>query len=119
MTRTTLAFAAVLIASFTSGCGRYYYRHRVMYAVPAPVAVVPVRTVYAAPPVPPPPAQPRPIVVHAPPGSVVIVNQQGRPQVVRQVPAAPVAPETPVEPETPAAPAAPAETDEGWFNQQH
>jgi len=113
MTRTYLAFAVILVASFTSGCGRYRYRHRIMYAVPAPVAVIAVRPVYE-PPTPPPPAQPRPIVVHAPPGSVVIINPQGgRPQVVRQVPAAS---EAPAELEAPAAPAAPPEADEGWFD---
>ncbi|MFT3774149.1 MAG: hypothetical protein QM820_52970 [Minicystis sp.] len=122
MTRTTLALTAILVASFTSGCGRYYYRHRVMYAVPAePVAVVAVRPVYAPPPppvAPPPPPAARPIVVHAPPGSVVIVNP-GRPPVVRQQmpaePEMPVAPEAPAEPEAPA-PAVPAEPEEGWFN---
>jgi len=132
MTRTTLALTVVLLASFTSGCGRYYYRHRVMYAVPVePVEeVVGVETGYSPPPPPaprpppPPPPAPRPraaaprqIIVHAPPGSVVIVTP-GRPTVVRKQ--APVAPVEPAEPEAPppppAAPAEPTEPDEGWFN---
>ncbi|APR84249.1 Translation initiation factor 2 [Minicystis rosea] len=126
MHRATVAFVAVLVASFSSGCGRYYYRHRVMYAVPEPAPVmVAVRPAYAPPPppvAPPPPAAPRTIVVHAPPGSVVIVNPGRAPVVRRQVPVAPppVAPASPeVDPDAPAAPdapSAPVETDEGWFN---
>lgn len=125
MTRFALA-SALLLVTFATGCGGRYYRARYVYAVQGPpVAVVAVRGPILAPaeappapppapPMPPPPAAgPRPIIVHAPPGSVVIVNPGGRPQVVQQQ-APQVAPPPPQEaPEAPEQPAEPQ--DQGWF----
>jgi hypothetical protein len=159
MTRATLASAALVLVSLagSTGCSsgyhdsyrapRYHRYQRYAYTYGAPVVAVNVRpVVYVAPPPPaappPPPAPPappaaRPIIVHAPPGSVIIINPQGTPGEVQYVrrgapspyappqyapppryhqpqqpppPAAeePEAPEEPAAPVAPAAPAAPA-----------
>jgi hypothetical protein len=121
MTRLALAASALLLATFATGCGGRHYRARYVYVQGPPVAVLAVRgPMYApppappAPPMPPPPAAgPQTIVVHAPPGSVVIVNPQGgRPQVVQPQSAPPQeAPDAPEQPEAP--PVEPQ--DQGWF----
>jgi len=125
MTRLALA-SALLLATFATGCGGRYHRARYVYAVRGlPIAVVAVRAPILAPPappmppeppMPPPQAAPQTIIVHAPPGSVVIVTPQGgRPQVVRQVPqAAPPPQEAPDAPEQPEAPQVEPQ-DQGWF----
>lgn len=123
MNRLTLASTVLLIATFTAGCGRYYRaRYAYVYAEPEPVPVAYVverPAIQAPPPAPAPrPApQARTIVVHAPPGSTVIVNPNGKAGQVIRVPARPparVAPEPAEVPDTPS-PVQPQEPEQPWF----
>jgi hypothetical protein len=94
----TLAF--LLTATFaTTGCG-IFRRGYVVYAPPPPEpALVIAEPEPPAPKPAPKRAEPatRTIVVHAPPGSTVIVNPNGSPQVV-QVPGEAPQPPAPTQP---------------------